>query len=134
MSRTWEEEQAAQAANGRWVEGSRPTGFQSKECCPGPSASQGAVISQSEAPVLPGSGSLPAAPGGPGTASRGGDHVLLWPSKPDQAWSPAGPVPTGWRCPTWGRPLPTTPMAMKMGISWIVYTIVCAEGVRADLL
>lgn len=24
-----------------------------------------------------------------------------------------------------GQPLPTTPMAMKMGISWIVYTIVC---------
>lgn len=27
----------------------------------------------------------------------------------------------------WGWPLPTTPMAMKMGISWIVYTIVCAK-------
>lgn len=26
-----------------------------------------------------------------------------------------------------GWPLPTTPMAMKMGISWIVYTIVCAK-------
>lgn len=27
----------------------------------------------------------------------------------------------------WGLLLPTTPMAMKIGISWIVYTIVCAK-------
>lgn len=31
------------------------------------------------------------------------------------------------------RPLPTTPMAMKMGISWIVYTIVCAKKSRRSV-
>lgn len=41
-----------------------------------------------------------------------------------EQWRSVGP---GWLVSCLGRPLPTTPMAMKMGISWIVYTIVCAK-------
>lgn len=62
--------------------------------------------------LSPAKGSL--GPPAAGDSQQGRGCKLLWRPKLGWTWSP--------------RPsLPTTPMAMKMGISWITYTMVCVE-------